>query len=96
MKRKPTVGELGWIGLTVYVLAVDSIAWRRNNETMSVAFGKGLQHPKARWATMAAWGVVTAHLFWRLPLPLQNQIKSAVLHGMKEGTIGNTGIDHIR
>lgn len=81
---KPTTGELGWLGLVVYVVAVDSLAWRQQckgkecGETMSVAFGKSLQHPYARIGTLAAWGVVTAHLFWSLPLPGAKSLKKFV------------------
>lgn len=82
--RRPTTGEFGWIGIVLYVVGVDSIAWRnqvkgKKDETMSVAFGRSLQHPLARIGTLFAWGLVTAHLFWSIPLPGGKTLKKLVM-----------------
>ena len=83
MSKKLTTGELGWIGLTIYVVAVDSWAWKNDakgkpDETMSVAFGKSLQRPLTRTGTLLAWGLVTSHLFWKFPLPGTKTLRKAV------------------
>lgn len=81
--RRPTTGELGWVGIVLYVVSVDSIAWKneskgKKDETMSVAFGRSLQHPAARIGTLLAWLLVTAHLFWSVPLPGGKTLKRLV------------------
>lgn len=81
--RRPTTGELGWVGLVGYVVLIDAIAWKnqtknKKDETMSVAFGRSLQHPVARIGTLLAWGMVTAHLFWSVPLPGGKTLKRLV------------------
>lgn len=83
MHRRLTTGEFGWIGLAFYVVLVDSIAWRRQakqkqDETMSVAFGRWLQHPRSRIVTGACWLLVTSHLFVSTPLPGGKTVKKFV------------------
>lgn len=84
-KRRPTTGELGWIGLVAYIIVVDSIAWvrqqgkRPDDETMSLAWGRWIQNPAGRGATGLAWALVTGHLFLSLPLPGQRTLKSVIL-----------------
>ena len=78
-KRKLTCGEKGWIGLVTYVVAVDSIAWAKCDETMSISFGKWLQNPRSRKVTGVAWTIVTLHLFYSLPLPYQSTLKKFVV-----------------
>lgn len=83
-RRKLTTGEKGWLGLIAYVVTIDSIAWanqatnRRKDETMSVSWGRWLQHPKARYATGIAWGIMSLHLFLSLPLPGEKTLKHVV------------------
>lgn len=83
-RRKMTTGEKGWIGLVAYIVAVDSVAWvnqvreRRQDETMSVAWGRWLQNPKSRAFTGTAWAVVTLHLFLSWPLPGEKTLKFVV------------------
>lgn len=77
--RKSSVGELGWLGLAGYIVMVDCLAWRRNSETMSVAFGKALKHPGHRAATILAWGIVTCHLFCSIPLPGGRSLKKLIV-----------------
>lgn len=85
--RKPTTGELGWVGLAAYVIAVDSYAWMNqckgncDEETMSMSFGRWLQKPSSRIVTGAAWAIVTGHLFFSLPLPGQTTLKNVVVNG---------------
>lgn len=84
MRKRPlTTGEKGWIGLLLYVLTVDSLAWARQargkrDETMSVAFGRSLQRPRYRRLTVMAWMGTTAHLFWSFPLPGSQLLKRVV------------------
>lgn len=83
-RRKLTTGEKGWIGLVVYVIGVDAIAWanqatnRRRDETMSVAWGRWLQHPASRAGVGIAWGIVSLHLFLSTPLPGEKTLKLVV------------------
>ena len=78
-RRKLSTGELGWVGISLFVVAVDTIAWIRQDETMSVSFGRWVQNPKGRAATGIAWATVSAHLFWSTPLPGAKVLKSAVI-----------------
>lgn len=86
MKKRPmTTGERGWIGLILYIIAIDSIAWAnqvrhkdRKDETMSVSWGRWLKCPKTRAATGFAWMVVSFHLFLMMPLPGEKTIKNIV------------------
>lgn len=58
-----STGMIGWVGLTAYVIAWDRFA----DETLSMAFGKALLHPRVRWPTIAVWAAVTGHLFGIIP-----------------------------
>lgn len=78
-RRKLTYGEKAWAGLTLYVLAADAVAWRRDKDTMSVAFGCWVQTPHGRAACAAVWGLLTAHLWWSVPLPGQTVLKRKVV-----------------
>lgn len=91
-KRKLNTGELGWIGLVFYVIAVDSFAWRnqlkgKNDETMSLSWGRWLQHPASRGATGIAWAVITFHLFLSTPLPGGKTLKKAVTYQRRNGKV---------
>lgn len=82
-KRTLTTGERGWIGLLAYVIAVDSIAWRnqlkgKDDETMSLSWGRWLQFPGSRTATGFAWALITCHLFLSMPLPGGKTLKKVV------------------
>lgn len=87
--RRLTTGEIGWVGLIGYIVLIDSIAWanqatnRRKDETMSVAWGRWLQHPGSRVATGAAWGVISLHLFLSMPLPGEKCLKHVVQKAVK-------------
>lgn len=72
-----------WIGIAVYVIAADTILWRRDHKTMSIQWGDWLQTRRGQIACSATWGVLTAHLFWKMPLPFQTSAKR-VLGGKKE------------
>lgn len=83
-KRKLKTGERGWIGLLAYVIIVDSIAWRnqmkgKDDETMSLSWGRWLQFPHSRAATGVAWALITGHLFLSLPIPGQKTLKNVVI-----------------
>lgn len=91
-KRKLTTGEKGWLGLVAYVIAVDGLAWRnqlkgKNDETMSLSWGRWLQHPASRSATGVAWGIITLHLFLSFPLPGGKTLKKAVTYQRRNGKV---------
>lgn len=67
-----------WIGLVGYVLLADTILWRTENHTMSVQWGQWLQTRKGQAACGAAWGIMTAHLFWSMPLPFQSKARKVL------------------
>lgn len=73
-----------WIGVGVYALAADTILWRSKNHTMSQQWGAWIQTRKGRTACAAAWGLLTAHLFWSVPLPLQGTAKKVATYKMKK------------
>lgn len=58
-----------WLGLTVYVLAADSILivqeyrGKPNYYTMSSGFRYALSHPVKRWPVILMWLLLTFHLF---------------------------------
>lgn len=77
-------GEKGWLGLVAYIIIIDSIAWRnqmkgKDDETMSLSWGRWLQFPRSRAATGLAWVLITAHLFLSLPIPGQKTLKNVVV-----------------
>lgn len=91
-KRKLTTGEKGWIGMALYVIAVDSYAFRRqvkgyNDETMSLSWGRWLQHPGSRAATGLAWAILTFHLFLSTPLPGGKTLKKVVTKSVRNGKV---------
>lgn len=86
-RRNPfrlTVGEWGWLGLVTFIVAVDTHAWRCKDETMSVAFGRWIQTPRGRAVCVGTWGLMTAHLFWSVPLPYQTKMKALVVQSKYE------------
>jgi hypothetical protein len=58
-----------WLGLSAYVIGVDSyLIYKETRQqegycTMSTAFEDALRHPVRRWPVVAAWGLLTVHLF---------------------------------
>jgi hypothetical protein len=78
MKRLSPAARF-WIGLGAYVLFADGFLWRRQHNTMSVQWGTWLQTPKGRYACIAAWAGLTAHLFLGMPLPGQKTLKSVMI-----------------
>lgn len=79
MSRKITYGEKAWAGLASYVVLADVLAWRKDKDTMSVAFGNWVQTPHGRAACAAVWGLLTAHLWWSCPLPGQTALRNKVV-----------------
>lgn len=79
MARKVTYGEKAWAGLAAYVLVADCLAWHKDKDTMSVAFGAWLQTPHGKACCAAVWGLLTAHLWWSCPLPGQALLKRKVV-----------------
>lgn len=45
-------GKRAWIGLALYVAIYDYWAITNDNETLSEAFGKSMEHPIGRWPTL--------------------------------------------
>lgn len=66
-KMKTKTSELGWIGLATYVALYDVAAVLTSNETLSSGFARALRHPLKRASIIAAWAVLTAHLFDLIP-----------------------------
>ncbi len=56
-------GDRAWIVLAAYVLVYDTIALHRGRETMSASYTRALGSPSRRWPTIAAWALLTGHLF---------------------------------
>ena len=52
-----------WAGLAVGIAAYDGWACRRGHETLSCGFGRALARRRSRWAVVAVWAYLTAHLF---------------------------------
>lgn len=88
--RRLKTGERGWLGLVAYIIVVDAIAWRnqmkgKDDETMSLSWGRWLQFPRSRAATGFAWAFITAHLFLSLPIPGQKTLKNVVIKTRTNG-----------
>lgn len=79
IERKIEIGDYGWIGLVGYVLLVDGAAWRRKHQTMSMSFGRVIQSKRGRRLCLAGWALLTAHLWWSVPLPGQQILKRIVV-----------------
>ena len=63
-RRKSRVtGGMGWLVLAGAVLVWDALA----PETLSAAFRRATDTPGSMAVTVAAWALVTAHLFQVLP-----------------------------
>ena len=57
-------GTTGWAALAVGVVAWDLLA----DETLTGAFRRAHDSPVSRVIVMAAWGILTGHLFSVLPV----------------------------
>ena len=63
MKIKINSGTTGWLALAVGV-----VVWDLNSaETLTGAFRRSHDSPVSRVAVMAAWGILTGHLFSVIP-----------------------------
>lgn len=56
-------GAVAWIGVAGGVIAADYWLLYNNFDTMSIVFGDALADPRRGWFVLAAWGLLTAHLF---------------------------------
>lgn len=65
---RPVNGVWGWVILAGYIAAYDTWAMKTGRETLSSAFGRSIRHPIKRWPTLLVYGVVSLHLFNRLPV----------------------------
>ena len=66
MKIKINSGTTGWIALAAGVVVWDLTA----GETLTGAFRRSHDSPVSRVVVMAAWGVLTGHLFSIIPARL--------------------------
>lgn len=65
-------GGWAWVGLATGVIATDAVLIASKNATMSEVFGDTLKHPIKKWPVLAAWLILTLHLFGNLmPKPLE-------------------------
>lgn len=60
-------GSKLWVGLTVYIVAVDLHAAITKRETLSAAWGNACTHPKRRWVVIPLWLYISAHLHRLIP-----------------------------
>ena len=67
MASETLTGTWGWAALAGYIAAYDTWALKTGRETLSSAFGRSLRHPIKRWPTLLLYGIVSLHLFNRLP-----------------------------
>lgn len=75
--KAPRAGGWGWVGLAVYIAAVDAWLIRTGRATLSEVFGCSLRHPLKRLPVMTVWVVITAHLFAELlPQALRSRFKN--------------------
>lgn len=58
---------IGWLLLTLVVVAYDAWAIITGRDTMSKGFWRGVRHPALRWVVIPAWAALTVHLFTGLP-----------------------------
>lgn len=65
--RRPVNGAVGWALLAGYIGLYDTWALTTGRETLSSAFGRTMRHPVKRWPMFIVYGVITLHLFDRLP-----------------------------
>ncbi len=56
-------GSIGWVAIAAGVLAWDLLA----DETLTDAFRRAHAHPASRVVVVAAWAVLTGHLFGLIP-----------------------------
>ena len=58
-----TSGDAAWLGLLAGVVAYDAWALAQSRETLSESFDRALRSPRRSLFTVAAWAVITEHLF---------------------------------
>lgn len=51
---------------------------------MSIQFGRWLQSEHGRKIAITGWGILTAHLFYSVPLPGQTVLKRVVMNGARQ------------
>ena len=68
-------GGWAWIGLASGITITDIGLIVAKKETMSEIFGTALLHPIKRWPVIAAWSIVTLHLFGNLLPPFCRILK---------------------
>lgn len=61
--RKLSPGAAGWVAVGAVVVAAELI----DSRTMSEAFSEAARHPQWGIAVLAAWAILTGHLFGVLP-----------------------------
>lgn len=68
-------GAAAWAATVLAILLYDAWAIRTRRETMSVTYGRWLQHPLTRKVAIISWLSVSAHLLWSCPLPFQSSFR---------------------
>lgn len=58
---------IGWLGLTIYVVAYDIWAAKTKRQTLSTAFYEAVSSPRHRYGVVLVWAYLTGHLFKILP-----------------------------
>lgn len=58
-----------WVGLALYILAVDISLGATGHKYMTDAWREAMAHPIHRWVVICAWGFTTKHLFFGNLLP---------------------------
>lgn len=64
-----SAGGYAWIGLTLYVLAYDGLAYKRRLPTLSSSFfDLTMRHPRWRVGLALLWVYLISHLFRLVPV----------------------------
>jgi len=78
--KRLSPGAAGWVCVGAVVIAAELL----DERTMSEAFKAAARHPVGKPVIVAAWGILTAHLFGAIPVsydPIHLFWKHTVLRG---------------
>jgi hypothetical protein len=67
--KKLEPAEWAWVGLLGYIFVVDTALGLASEKYMTDIIRESFKHPIKKWATIAAWGFTTKHLFFGNILP---------------------------
>ena len=74
-RRKPEPADYIIAGIIMIPVLFDFVAWRKGWKTVSVRWGNFQDDPKTKLLMIGGWAVLSLHLFWKMPLPLQTKLK---------------------